>query len=167
MSCGVGCRRSLNLTLLWLWRRLVATVPIQPLAWEPPYVTGVAQEMAKSQKAKKPKSQKKKKKKDYSMDSLVAISYFCLLSFAVCKWRYPYCVIPFIFFSYDSSINKNFLFHQLFSNCEINFIPKTVGYGSSPVAQQKLIWLRNHGDLGLIPGLAQWVKDPALPWTVV
>ena len=28
--------------LLWLWRRPVAAVPIQPLAWEPPYGTGVA-----------------------------------------------------------------------------------------------------------------------------
>ena len=29
------------------------TAPIQPLAWEPPYATGAAQEMAKGQKKKK------------------------------------------------------------------------------------------------------------------
>ena len=28
--------------LLWLWCRLAATTPIRPLAWEPPYVKGVA-----------------------------------------------------------------------------------------------------------------------------
>ena len=38
--------------LLWLWHRLVATAPIGPLAWEPPYAMGVAQEMAKRQKKK-------------------------------------------------------------------------------------------------------------------
>ena len=27
--------------LLWLWRRLAATGPFWPLAWEPPYATGV------------------------------------------------------------------------------------------------------------------------------
>ena len=30
------------LVLLWLRCRLVATAPIQPLAWEPPYAAGVA-----------------------------------------------------------------------------------------------------------------------------
>ena len=29
-------------SLLWLWHRLAATAPIQPLAWELPYIAGVA-----------------------------------------------------------------------------------------------------------------------------
>jgi len=44
MSCGVGHRCSSNSALLWLWYRTEATAPIQPLAWEPPYATGVALE---------------------------------------------------------------------------------------------------------------------------
>ena len=44
MSCGVGHRHSADPTLLWLWRRLVATAPIQPLDWEHPYATGAALE---------------------------------------------------------------------------------------------------------------------------
>ena len=42
MSYGVGRRRGLDAVLLWLWRRLAATAPIGPLAWEPPYAEGVA-----------------------------------------------------------------------------------------------------------------------------
>ena len=42
MSCGVGRSRSLDLALLWLWRRPAATALIRPLAWEPPYALGVA-----------------------------------------------------------------------------------------------------------------------------
>ena len=53
MSCGVGCRCSLNPVLLWLWRRPATTALIGPLAWEPPYAVGVA---LKRQKAKKPNS---------------------------------------------------------------------------------------------------------------
>ena len=41
--------------LLWLWCRLAATALIRPLAWEPPYATGVA--------LKRPKKKKKKKAK--------------------------------------------------------------------------------------------------------
>ena len=36
MSCGVGLRHSLDPKLLWLWHRPAATVPIGPLAWDPP-----------------------------------------------------------------------------------------------------------------------------------
>ena len=39
-----------DLALLWLWCRPAATAPIRPLAWEPPYATGVA---LKRQKEKK------------------------------------------------------------------------------------------------------------------
>ena len=50
MNCGVGHRHSSDPTLLWLWGRPVSIAPIWPLAWEPPYAAGVAQEMAKRQK---------------------------------------------------------------------------------------------------------------------
>ena len=50
MSC-VGCRRGSD--LVWLWHRPAAVALIGPLAWEPPYAAGVAQEMAKRQKKKK------------------------------------------------------------------------------------------------------------------
>ena len=56
MSCGVGCGCSSDPELLWLWCRLVATAPIGPLAWEPPYAVGAAQEMAKRQKKEKIKA---------------------------------------------------------------------------------------------------------------
>ena len=42
MSYGVGHRSSLDPVWLWLWHRLAAVAPIQPLAWEPPCAAGVA-----------------------------------------------------------------------------------------------------------------------------
>ena len=56
MSCGVGCRHDSDPMLLWLWRRALAMALILPLAWEPPYATGAAQEMAKKKKKKKTKT---------------------------------------------------------------------------------------------------------------
>jgi len=44
--------------LLWLWCRPAATALIRPLAWEPPFATGVA---LKSKKEKKTERKKKKK----------------------------------------------------------------------------------------------------------
>ena len=42
MSCGIGHRGSSDPVLLWLWHRLAFMAPIQLLAWELPYVVGVA-----------------------------------------------------------------------------------------------------------------------------
>ena len=56
MSCGVGRRCGSDLALLWLWRRLAATAPIRPLAWEPPYAAGEAlKRQMKKQKQNKTK----------------------------------------------------------------------------------------------------------------
>ena len=60
MSCGGGRRRGSDPTLLCLWHRPVATAPIQPLAWEPPYAAEAAQEIATT--TTKDKKTKKKKK---------------------------------------------------------------------------------------------------------
>ena len=39
--------------MLWLWRRPAATPPIRPLAWEPPYASGVALKRQKRKKKKR------------------------------------------------------------------------------------------------------------------
>ena len=69
MSCGVGHRCSSDLTLLWLWRKLVATALIRSLAWEPPYAMGAALE-----KIKRPK----KKKKSPNRWQIIAVERFLL-----------------------------------------------------------------------------------------
>ena len=56
MSSGVSHRLGSDPTLLWIWRRLASTALIRHLPWEPPYVVGTAQEMAK--KTKKDKKRK-------------------------------------------------------------------------------------------------------------
>ena len=59
VSCGVGHRHGLDPALLWVWRRPVATAPIQPLTWEPPYAAGAAQEIATTTTTTTTKRQKK------------------------------------------------------------------------------------------------------------
>ena len=53
MNCVVGHRLGSDLALLWLWHRLATTAPIQPLAWEPLYASGVALKRQKKKKKKK------------------------------------------------------------------------------------------------------------------
>ena len=47
---GVGHRLGSDPELLWIWCRRVATAPMRPLAWEPPYAVGAALEKVKRQK---------------------------------------------------------------------------------------------------------------------
>ena len=44
--CGLGIKNP----AWWLWRRPTATVPIRPLAWEPPYAVGAALEKTRKKK---------------------------------------------------------------------------------------------------------------------
>ena len=64
MNCGVGCRHGSDLELPWLWHRLAAAALIRPLAWEPPYATGVAL----------PKKKKKKSHKPFSKDRGILVN---------------------------------------------------------------------------------------------
>ena len=48
LSCSVGLRFSSDLA--WLWHRPAAVVPIQPVAWELPYVVGAALKGLKKKK---------------------------------------------------------------------------------------------------------------------
>ena len=50
VSCCVGHRCSFNLVLLWLGHRPAATAPVQPLAWELPFVAGAALKRKKRKK---------------------------------------------------------------------------------------------------------------------
>ena len=62
MSCGAGRRLGSDLVLLWLWCRLAAVAPIRPLAWEPPYGTGVALKRQKDKRKEKRREEEKKRK---------------------------------------------------------------------------------------------------------
>ena len=83
MSCGVGCRRCSDPTLLWLWYRLAAAAPIRPLAWEPPCAAGASLEKAKRQKKKK---KKKKKKKEFLEIGGFHVTYPSFISLQFCKY---------------------------------------------------------------------------------
>ena len=71
MSCGVGCGCGLDSVLLWLWHRPAAASLIQPLAWEPPYASGAAQEMAERQK------QTNKQTHTWHVWQMVGTKYIC------------------------------------------------------------------------------------------
>ena len=60
---------------------------------------------------------------------------------------------------------KNFNLKSAFKWWELPF--RKIILGVPIVAQWLMNPIRNHEAAGSIPALAQWVKDPALPWAVV
>ena len=72
MSCGVDHRRSSDPKLLRLWRRLVATALIRPLAWEPPYAEGSGPR--KDKKTKQSRKTNKKPQDDLTLLTLLPVS---------------------------------------------------------------------------------------------
>jgi len=75
----IGHRSSSDPALLWLWHRPAATAPIQPLAWEPPYVAGAALKRQKKKKKKKKKRKKERKKRNNG-------NRYLLTATGVCGW---------------------------------------------------------------------------------
>ena len=63
MSCGIGHRWGLDPVLLWLWCRLPAAAPIQPLAWEAPYAASEALKI--KHKIKKKREEEEELKSTY------------------------------------------------------------------------------------------------------
>ena len=57
MSCGVGCRHSSDLAMLWLWGRPVPIAPVQPLA-------SICRECGPKKTKKKKKKKERKKEKE-------------------------------------------------------------------------------------------------------
>ena len=97
MSSGVGCRCSSDPKLLWLWYRLAAVAPTQPLAWELPYALGTL-------KNKKQKTKKKKREREFCGDlqvKVLALSLLLWLRFD--PWPQNFCMLQVIV------MKKNFL----------------------------------------------------------
>ena len=72
----VGSTCCLDLALLWLWRRPVATAPIRPLAWEPPICLGSGPRNGK--KTKQTNKQTNRENKRLKGLSPLPLSSLCL-----------------------------------------------------------------------------------------
>ena len=92
MSGSIGCKCGSDLALLWLWYRLAAAAPIQPLAWELPYGTGVVLKTNKNKQKTKIKLIiiyiKKHSTLIYRLNDVQQTSH--IYSFCITETLYPF-----------------------------------------------------------------------------
>ena len=86
----MGCRGGLYPALLWLWCRLTAAAPIQPLAWELPYDTGAAplQKTNKHLCPPNPSSQGRKEKHHSPVSIFHSFIWQIIIEFLLCTRYY-------------------------------------------------------------------------------
>ena len=125
---GVGCRCSLDPVLLWLWRRLAAVAPIWPLAWEPPYATGLALKRKTKQKI------------------LVILSYWYISSISLSFMSVQYTMVwitRHLFNQFPverfTMINNNSVNNLV---CE-SFYTQTIYSGEKSLTESKNMWICN------------------------
>ena len=70
-----------------MWRRLAATAPIGPLAWEPPYAARAALEKEKKKDKKKKKEEELQLLTYATVTAMQHLSYVCKLHYSLGQCR--------------------------------------------------------------------------------